>query len=492
MKRVLSSILIVCILCLYCTPVLAADEVQTGISVNQTHSSYAQWSNQSPMHMGELSGTDSMHPLSLAIPSTVIGNISSTAPSVVIDVSNPLIGHKDTVVYVGFYVAYGVFHGSNSMATYFTFSDDIPGYTMRAAASTSYGPVSPGDLTVTAPSSFSPTVRRTQAGSSTGATFSSSAVTTVGTYTPVVRVPQSIGSAYMEPYWKVASNSYNVLKVTIGSNNDSYSNVRIELDANDVSKVAGSGSSGNYLLSGVFVPLCFVVDVTDYEQAQLDKLDDIINALVDLNQNVTDGFADVVSILNDNFADILASIGTSTGNRDNILFYLNALVTSVGRIIQGLEHYGGDNPSNAYSAVQWIEYYLSRVVADTDLFVQYIENITDTMEAMEDEIDDANDAIDGLTDDITDTHDQEEQIYDDANDAIGNLAISDYDFDYEGWTGQGVRFVGDLFDDLWDVLGPYAQVYSFALMLIVAFTIIRYSTRRAKAKDKSGSNGENP
>lgn len=489
MKRVLSALFVVCLVVLHCSVLVVADEVQTGITVNQTHSSYAQWSNQSPMHMGELSGSDSMHPLSLAIPSTVIGNISATAPSVVIDVSNPLIGHKDTVVYVGFYVAYGVFHGSNSMATYFTFSDDIPGYTMRAAASTSYGPVSPGDLTVTAPSSFSPTVKRTQAGSSSGVTFSSSSVTTVGTYTPVVRVPQSIGSAYMEPYWKVASNSYNVLKVTIGSNNDIYSNVRIELDANDVSKVVGSGSSGNYLLSGVFVPLCFVVDVTDYEQAQLDKLDDIIEALTLLNTNVSDGFADVVQVLNDNFSDILASIGTSSGSRDNILYYLNSLVQSLARITAALEHQ--NNPNALSSAVQYIEYYLSRVMDNTDVFVQYIENITETVEDMADQIDDTNDAIDELSGDTDDIHEQEQSLFDDANEAIGNLAISDFEFD--GWTGQGVRAAGSLFNDLWEALGPVAQVYSFALMLTVTMTILRYSTRRPKEKQtKNNGSKENP
>lgn len=483
MKRALSIILVVGLLCLLCTFSVEADEAGTGISVNQTHASYAQWSNQSPMHMGSLSGTDSLHPISLAIPSTVIGNISSaTAPSVVIDVSDPLIGKKDTIVYVGFYEAYGVFHGSNSMPTYFVWSDDIPGYTMRAAASTSYGPVSPQDLTVTAPSSFSATVKRTQAGSSTGATFSSSAVSVVGTYTPVVRVPQSVGSAYMDPYWKVASNSYKVLKVTIGSDNDSYSNVRIELDTNDVSKVTGSGSSGNYLMSGVFVPLCFVVDATDYNQAQLDKLDDIINALVDLNQSVTDGFADVIQILNDNFADILASIGTSTGSRDNILFYLRSLLTYVNDIQTAIMHQSGD-PGAFSSAIQYIEYYLSRVLENTDAFVEYIENITDTMEQMEQEIEDTNDAIDTLDDDVEDAHEQEQQLYEDANDAIGNLAISDFDFD--GFTGQGVRAAGELFEDLWESFGVYAQVYNFTLLLTLCLTIIRYSTRRPKAKESS-------
>lgn len=442
------------------------------------------------MHMGSLSGTDSLHPLSLAIPSTVIGNISSaTAPSIVIDVSDPLIGKKDTIVYVGFYEAYGVFHGSNSMPTYFVWSDDIPGYTMRAAASTSYGPVSPQDLTVSAPSSFSPTVKRTQAGSSSGATFSSSAVTVVGTYTPVVRVPQSVGSAYMDPYWKVASNSYKVIKVSIGSNNDAYSNVRIELDTNDVSKVTGSGSSGNYLMSGVFVPLCFVVDATDYNQAQLDKLDDIINALVDLNQSVSDGFTDVVQVLNDNFADILASIGTSTGSRDNILYYLNTLVTTLSHISTGLEHQS--TPNALSSAVQYIEYYLSRVLENTDVFVQYIENITDTVDDMADQIDDTNDAIDELSGDSDDIHEQEQSLFDDANEAIGNLAISDFEFD--GWTGQGVRAAGSLFNDLWEALGPVAQVYSFALMLTVTMTILRYSTRRPKEKQtKNNGSKENP
>lgn len=491
MKREISIILVVGLVCLLCSFSVAADQAGTGVSVNQTNASYAQWSNQSPMHMGALSGTDSLHPISLAIPSTVIGNISSaTAPSVVIDVSDPLIGKKNTIVYVGFYEAYGVFHGSNSMPTYFVWSDDIPGYTMRAAASTSYGPVSPQDLTVSAPSNFSPVVKRTQAGSSTGAAFSSSAVSVVGTYTPVVRVPQTVGSAYMDPYWKVASNSYKVLKVTIGTDNDTYSNVRIELDTNDVSKVTGSGSSGNYLMSGVFVPLCFVVDATDYDQAQLDKLDDIILTLADLNTSVTDGFTDVVNILNQNFADILASIGTSEGSRDNILDYLTSIMTYVSSINTALQHQSVA-PNAFSSAIQYMEYYLSRVLENTDVFVEYIENITDTVGDMADQIDDTNDAIDELTGDSDDIHEQEQSLFDDANEAIGNLAISDFEFD--GWTGQGVRAAGSLFNDIWEALGPVAQVYSFALMLTVTMTILRYSTRRPKEKQtKNNGKKENP
>lgn len=485
MKRVLSALLIVCLVVLYCSVMVVADEIQTGITVNQTHSSYAQWSNQSPLHTGELSGSDSMHPLSLAIPSTVIGNISATAPSVVIDVSNPLIGHKDTIVYVGFYVAYGVFHGSNSMATYFTFSDDIPGYTMRAAASTSYGPVSPGDLTVTAPSNFSPTVRRTQAGSSSGATFSSSSVTTIGTYTPVVRVPQSIGSAYMEPYWKVASNSYNVLKVSIGSNNDSYSNVRIELDANDISKVAGSGSSGNYLMSGVFVPLCFVVDTTDYEQAQLDKLDDIINTLTLLNTNVSDGFADVVQILDDNFSDILASIGTSTGPRDNVLSYFQSMLVYLNNINSALNHQTGA-PNAFSSAINYIEYYMLHVMQNTDTMVQYLADITGTLESISDSIESANESVQDLADSQEDVHDQEQQIYDDTNQAIGNTVISSWDW------GEGVmpglaRASLD-FTDLWNSLGVWNKVYTFSMTLTLCFTIIRHLPARKKQSNNKGGN----
>ena len=437
--------------------------------------------------MGELSGTDSLHPLSMAIPSSTIGNISSaTAPSVVIDISNPLIGKKNTVVYCGFYVAYGVFHGSNSMPTYFMWSDDIPGYTMRAAASTSYGPVSPNDLTVTAPSNFSPTVKRTQAGSSTGATFSTSAVSTIGSYTPVVRVPQTIGSSYMDPYWKVASNSYKVIKVTIGSDNDNYSNVRIELDANDISKVAGSGSSGNYLMCGVFVPLCFVVDATDYSQAELDKLDDIIQALADLNTTCTDGFTDILALLNTNFSAILASLGTSTGSHDNVLDQLDSIILQLARINAAIASVTDDGLHPLWSSIHYIEYYLSRVLADCDVFVEYIGNITDTMEDMADELEDTDDQINDATDTIDDQHDTEAEIFEDCNDAIGNLAISDFEF--EGDTPNGIHAVGDLMSRLWTDIDGYHQVYYFAMLMTLALTIIRYTTRRPKEKPTNKQN----
>lgn len=439
------------------------------------------------MHMGSLSGTDSLHPISLAIPSTVIGNISSaTAPSVVIDVSDPLIGVKDTVVYIGFYEAYGVFHGSNSMPTYFMWSDDIPGYTMRAAASTSYGPMSPQDLTVTAPSNFSPTVKRTQAGSSSGATFSSSAVSVVGTYTPVVRVPQTIGSAYMDPYWKVASNSYKVLKVTIGSNNDAYSNVRIELDTDDVSKVKGSGSSGNYLLSGVFVPLCYVVDTTDYSQAMLDKLDDIIDALADINQNITDSTIDIVTLLNANFASILASIGTSTGARDNMLYYLNSIVTAISAIQAAIQHQSG-NPNALSSAIQYIEYYLRNVLSDTNSIVAYLDTIAATLANIADALDAANDQMDDINQDQEGIHDYEQGIYDDTNNYIGSEVIQGFELIEGVATGQA-RVALD-FNDFWNSLYPWNQIYTFAMMMTLSLTIIRYSSSKSRSKDTNKKKG---
>lgn len=439
------------------------------------------------MHMGSLSGTDSLHPISLAIPSTVIGNISSaTAPYVVIDVSDPLIGVKDTVVYIGFYEAYGVFHGSNSMPTYFMWSDDIPGYTMRAAASTSYGPVSPQDLTVTAPSNFSPTVKRTQAGSSSGATFSSSAVSVVGTYTPVVRVPQTIGSAYMDPYWMVASNSYKVIKVTIGSNNDAYSNVRIELDTDDVSKVKGSGSSGNYLLSGVFVPLCYVVDTTDYSQAMLDKLDVIIDTIADLNTSVADGFTDVIAILNTNLSAIISAIGTSTGNRDNMLDYLSAIASYMSFINTALQHQSVQ-PGAFSSAIQYIEYYLQNVLTDTNSIVAYLDTIAATLSNIADALDSANDQMDDINQDQEGIHDYEQGIYDDTNNYIGSEVIQGFELIEGVATGQA-RVALD-FTNFWNSLYPWNQIYTFAMMMTLSLTIIRYSSAKSRSKDTNKKKG---
>lgn len=490
MKRAISIVLVVGLVCLLCSFSVAAASNETAITVFQENSNYNQWSLQSPVYYGGLNSSNYTYPINLCISSNAVGTFTSaTGPtSVVIDVSDPLIAKKGTTVYVGFYEAYSTFKGSYSMPTYFVWDPNVPGYMMRAAASSSYGPNRTDYLSVTGPSNFSPVIKRTQSGSSTGASFPSSSYSVLGSYTPYTHEPQTGGAWYVQPNWVTASNSYKVMKISIGSNNDNYTNVRIELDSNDVSKFTHNHTiADTYPLLGVFVPLCLVVDTNDYNQAQLDKLDDIIDALVDLNTSVTDGFTNIVNILNQNFADILASIGTSTGSHDNILDYLQSIIQSINGIQIAIQHQSGD-PTQFSSSVQYIEYYLSRVLENTDVFVEYIQNISDTMEDMEEQIDDTNDAIDGLDDDVTDSHEQEQQMYEDCNDAIGNLAISDFQFD--GFTGQGVRGAGTLFERLWTATGPVAQVYNFALILTVTMTILRYTTRRPKERQSSKSGGK--
>lgn len=474
MKRAILLILIVGLVCLSCAFLVAADSNETAITVFQENTNYNQWSWQSPVYYGGLNSSNYTYPINLCISSNAVGTFTSaTGPtSVVIDVSDPLIAKKGTTVYVGFYEAYSTFKGSYSMPTYFVWDPNVPGYTMRAAASSSYGPNRTDYFTVTGPSNFSPVIKRTQAGSSTGANFPTSSYSVLGSYTPYSHEPQTGGAWYVQPNWVTASNSYKVMKISIGSNNDNYTNVRIELDGSDVSKFTHNHTiADTYPLIGVFVPLCLVVDTTEYNQSMLDKLDEIIQALADLNQNVTDSTADIVTILNDNFADILAALGTSTGSHDNMLDYLSSMVAAINGIQVALQHQSG-NPSAFSSAIQYIEYYLSQVLTDTNTIAAYIADISSTLNQIAGTIQSANDQLDEIDGTAEDVHDQEDAIFDDATQAIENQIIDGFAFDAD--FGLGAARAGLDWTALWNAIGPWNQVIMFSMMMTYAFTILRF------------------
>lgn len=519
MKRVLSFILIFCICFMHGTFLLAADDQSQTATVV-----YQQWNNgslqlasQSPAHYGDLNSGNTLWPINFIGQLTSISSGTFYPDSITIEVSNDIIRHGSCTVYVGVYNAWATFVGSTDYNTLFEWVPSVPGYRFKGSASTTLGFGQTGNISANTPSNVVVPVRRQASGASGGSDLGNATIIASRTPNQHYVTHEASNGNSSQPSWVVASNSYNIMKINITTASEERDTVRFTLDANDITSVTSTLSqSGTHLISGVFVPISLVVDTSNYSASMLDMLDSIVEQLADLNltassidagisdvntgisglnTTLSTGITSIINLLNTNFASIIASIGTSTGNRDNILFYLTSLLSQVSRIVQGLEHYGGDNPSNSYSAVQYIEYYLRRVLEDTAVFVEYIENITNTVEDMADQIDDTNVAIDELNSDSEDIHEQEQELFDDANDAIGNLAISDFDFDFDGWTGQGVRAAGTLFESLWESIGPYAQLYSFALMLTVTMTILRYSTRRPKERqnnnrgNKDNSNG---
>lgn len=489
MKRVFAIICFVGIVLLPCSLMVSADtQSQTGVVV------YQQWANgsitlasQSPVYYGDINSGNTLYPINYVGQITSIAQGTVYPDSITIDVSNDLIRRGECTVYVGVYNCWTTFMGSTDYHLYFEWLDSVPGYRYKGSVSTSMGFAQVSSISANTPSSPSVAVRRMAAGASGGSSIGN--VTPFASRTPnqhYVTHEASNGNA-SNPSWVVASNSYNLYKVTIDTVSDERDTLRFTLDSNDITSCTCSQSiSGTHLISGVFVPLALVVDTSSYDDDMMSKLDDIIDALADINQNITDSTTDIVAILNANFASILASIGTSTGARDNMLYYLNSIVTAINGIQVSLQHQS-TSPNAFSSAIQYIEYYLQNVLADTNSIVNYLDTIAATLANIADALDAANDQMDDINQDQEGIHDYEQGIYDDTNNYIGSEVIQGFELIEGVATGQA-RAALD-FTNFWNSLYPWNQIYTFAMMMTLSLTIIRYSSAKSRSKDNNKKKG---
>lgn len=465
--------------------VSASESEGPGVAVWQQNTNYSSWSNSSPTHYGTINGNTNMYPFSMCICDALISTMADTSNimpnNINVYVSDERITQKDTVVYLAVYNAYAIFKGSSVMSTYFQWDDSIPGYKLRADASSSYGPLAVTSLTVTKGSTVSVAIKRGTAGTTNGASGTATLLTngTPGVKTPR---PSGYGDTYEEMYWKAANNSCYLLKFECTTDNELYNQITFTLDSGEISKVkvGSSPPSDAYLVSGVFVPIAYVVNTAGLDDQMLADLDEIVQLITDLNTNVVDGFETVTQTVTDGFQDILDKIGSGNiQDAGTILYYLNRMHGYLFDIASGIAHQP-NGPGQLSTAVQYIDYYCSQIYSNTDTMVQYLADITSTLSSIAQQISDTNDAIDDLNADQDDIHQAEQDLYDDANQAIGNTVISSFAFD--GYTGQGVARAGLDFTALWTALGAYNQVYNFALIMTLALTIIRYTTRRPKGQ----------
>lgn len=484
MKRVFAIICIVGIVLLPCSLMVSADtQSQTGVVV------YQQWANgsitlasQSPVYYGDINSGNTLYPINYVGQITSIAQGTVYPDSITIDISNDLIRRGECTVYVGVYNCWTTFMGSTDYNLYFEWLDSVPGYRYKGSVSTSMGFAQVTSISANTPSSPSVAVRRMAAGASGGSSIGN--VTPFASRTPnqhYVTHEASNGNA-SNPSWVVASNSYNLYKVTLDTVSDERDTLRFTLDSNDITSCTCSQSiSGTHLISGVFVPIALVVDTSSYDDDMMSKLDDIIDTLADINTNVADGFTDVISILNTNLSAIIAAIGTSDGSRDNMLDYLSAISSYISFINTALQHQSVA-PGAFSSAIQYIEYYLQNVLSDTNSIVNYLDTIAATLANIADALDAANDQMDDMNQDQEDIHDYEQSIYDDTNNYIGSEVIQG--FEWAEGVGNGQAKAAIDFNLLWTSIGPWNQIYTFTMMLTLCFTIIRYSSAQYKAKQR--------
>lgn len=489
MKRVISIICVMGILVMPCAFMVSSDtQSQTGVVV------YQQWNNgsitlasQSPNFYGDINSGNTLYPINYVGQITSIASGTVYPDTITVDISNDLIRRGECTVYLGIYNCWTIFMGSTDYNLYFEWLDSVPGYRYKGNVSTTMGFAQTTSISANTPSSPSVAVRRMAAGASGGSSIGN--VTPFASRTPnqhYVTHEASNGNS-SNPSWVVASNSYNLYKVNLDSVSDERDTLRFTLDSNDITSCTCSQSiSGNHLISGVFVPIALVVDTSNYDDTLMSKLDDIIDSLADLNQNITDSTYDIVSILNTNFASIIASIGTSNGPRDNMLYYLNSIMSYLGMIQVAIGHQSVD-PTSFSSAIQYIEYYLKNVLADTNRIVDYLDTIASTLANIAAALDAANDQMDDINQDQEGIHDYEQGIYDDTNNYIGSEVIQGFELIEGVATGQA-RVALD-FTNFWNSLYPWNQIYTFAMMMTLSLTIIRYSSAKSRSKDNNKKKG---
>lgn len=475
MKRIISIIIVISLVIIPCCFIVSADDIEadTSIVVIQSNSSYAGWSNTSPTHYGFLSSGSSRYPISLASTrstTSVLEGSTYSPTTVEVYVSNPNITGGG-YIYLCMWNGYGNFIGQDNIDTIFNFDNSIPGYIPRYSSSSGLGYTNGGGFNLTAPSSFSVATDVMRTG--TSYSVRSGTATVVATININNPVPNSngTGSVLVQPYYKSYSQC-RILSYTIPSGpylNASTTTVRFTFDANDLAKCQLlAGATNSYLHSAIFVPLCVYVPATTQDVSIL--LNNIITKLTSI---VT--YESGISLNVDMIVDALQS-GDVT-----VITALSDIMDSISNIESGLVAVTG----NQYdSAIQYIEYYLNAVLGNTNTMVTQLNNITATLNQIANTIGAANTDAQDAVQNAEDVHDYEQEIFSQANIDIGSTVISSFNFDLD--TASGLARAGIDFTNLWSAIRQWNVVYTFSMILTLAFTIIRFTrvSHRSKKSDK--------
>lgn len=495
MKKVI-CLIVIFIICILPFSAFAAYEPEyvvpdITVQVFQQNTNYAGWSNisgtmEGPINIGILSKPQSLAIISSA--ASVLSGETIRPNNVEVNVSYPTTGSSQ-VIYFAVCNTFSAFNAQVQLETYFQWSDAYKGYVNKTGFTSSMGYYAPISATLTDYSVVASANRicnyeiRVGGTTSTSTAWTGRATSTgvgpANIYTPQLAVGG--GAAYDDFAWLNSGNNLYVYRLDVNrpvdATNNPWTSVSFKLPSSSLNscKVISGASSSRYIHSAVFVPLCVVYDSTNFSAAYLEKLDAMMNTLASIDSSVEN-----LGISLDQIIDILGS-GDIT-----VIDALDEIISRLMSIQQSLTHLNviGGGPTG--SAVQYIEYYMRNVSSNTSYMVAQIDNILATLNQISNIIDDANDKADSIATDSEDIHEQEQEIFEDANDAIGSTVISSFVFD--GDTAVGMGRVGIDFTNLWNALGNWHNVYIFSMTLTLAFTIIRFSSARSRAKNRDSKN----
>lgn len=489
MKRFISIVLVFVLVALPCAAFTFAsydpDYVVDGVSVQvfQHNTSYAGWSNHSAVIDGCYTLGTLRAPQSLALIASADSVLAgyTLSPTVELDISVPTLG-RPMVCYFAVFNTYGVFNSDIALDTYYTWSSDFYGYVPKTGYSSSFGYRIPTedlqDFTSVTSSNRVANYEIRLGGTSqttSGASFNGTATSTgVGHANTIVpQMASSGGGVYNDYYWyNPSGNNCYVYRVDMSRNVDATNNpwttLHVDIPSSSLNKVTvrSGASSSRHIHSAVFVPLCVVYDSTGWDSDVIDAIDGVMNQLVTLGDSI---HADLTSIIN----------ALGTGNI-TVISGISSMLTQLQQINSKLTAVTGNRYS---SAIQYIEYYLSQVLSNTDTMVSQLNDITSTLSSIASTIQATNDQAEEIAGSSEDVHEQEQVLFEQANSSIGSTVIGSFAFDAD--TSAGMGRVGIDFTNLWNALGNWHNVYIFAMTLTLAFTIIRFTSSRVRSKDRS-------
>lgn len=453
----------------FCTTAVEVSD-QTTVVVTQSNSSYAGFSNTSPAFHGEITTGSSHYPISLCSTRSTLSVLDSSSvyPSTVeVLVSDPRMQDGGSL-YVAFWNGYGAFLGGENPDILFNWDDSIPGYYPKYSTGSTLGYTNGSGINVSNPSNFSVTWDLLR----TGTTYSvrngtATVVTTVTANNPVPNSNGS-GSVLVQPYYKTGSSSVKLLSVSVPSgpfSNATCTTVKLTFDSNDVCKAnITSSNTSQYLHSGIFIPLAvFIPSNTTTEVGLLNQVLTKLTTIITNQSNISIDLNDILGYLYDGDTSVIEALDQILGGIINIDNGLSAVT------------------GNQYeSAVQYIEYYLNAVLGNTNTMVTQLNNITATLNQIANTIGAANTDAQDAVQNAEDVHDYEQDIYSQANIDIGSTVISSFAFD--GNTSSGLARAGLDFTDLWGAIRQWNVVYTFSMILTLAFTIIRFTRVSHKSK----------
>lgn len=458
------------------------------VQVFQQNTNYAGWSNNSgvmdaPINLGILSKPQSLAILSSS--ASVLSGETLRPNNVEVSVSYPTTGASQ-VIYFAVCNTFSAFNTSVQLETYFNWNDSFKGYVNKTGFTSSMGYYAPISATLSDYSVVSGSNRicnyEIRVGGTTSTTVSwTGTATCTGVGSANMYTPQLVvggGSVYDDFAWLNSGNNLYIYRLDVNrevdATNNPWTSVSFKLPSTSLNscKVISNASSSRYIHSAVFVPLCVVYDSTNFDEAYISKLDSIINTISSIDSGI-----ESLGISLEQIIDILGT-GDIT-----VLDALEDIISRLSSINQSLAHLNivGGGPTG--SAVQYIEYYMRNVSANTNTMITQLNDIVATLNQISTIIDDANNKAESISEDSEDIHEQEQQIFEDANDAIGSTVISSFAFDAD--TSAGMARVGIDFTNLWNSLGTWHNVYIFSMTLTLAFTIIRFSSARARAKEQA-------